>query len=177
MNGFKLNLRGVKVKARDLLLPANGESRVAFQRTTEPDPDVSLMFRLTCMQGIISHWSRGTMIPCRVMLDAESRQHQKKLWIRIKTSDSALSEEPPLSFMGTREQNKNKTTKKKKKKSCVVEKFRSGQREQQGRVSHQLNKASFCGRECEGVWLFASGIGARIVTVKSHTMSGQLSVE
>lgn len=31
MNGLKLNLRGVEVKARDPLLPASGESRVAFQ--------------------------------------------------------------------------------------------------------------------------------------------------
>lgn len=31
MNGFKLNLRGVEVKARDPLLPASGESTVALQ--------------------------------------------------------------------------------------------------------------------------------------------------
>lgn len=50
MNGFKFNLRGAEVKVRDPLLPATGESRVsAFQRTTELDPDVSLMFPVTCV--------------------------------------------------------------------------------------------------------------------------------
>lgn len=58
INGFKLNLRGTEVKVRDPLLRASGESKssfTAFQRTTELDPDVSLMFRVTCMQGINSH--------------------------------------------------------------------------------------------------------------------------
>lgn len=66
MNGFKSNLRGVAVRATDPLLPASGESGVAFQRTTEHDPDVSLMIRATYVCGINSHTlvSRGAIILC-----------------------------------------------------------------------------------------------------------------
>lgn len=58
MNAFKQSLRGIEGKAGDVLVSANSEARVAFQRNTQPDPDVSLVFFVTYMQGITSHSGR-----------------------------------------------------------------------------------------------------------------------